>query len=357
MEKQLNKVDLSIIRYSNVWEDADVLTEALKVDEKSSVLSIASAGDNCFALLAFNPIKLVAVDVSPVQLYLTELKAAGIKAFSREDFLSFIGIRSGARNELFQSLKQALSKECLDFWIEHENWIEEGLIHIGKFERYFQLFKNDYLHKVHGQSVIDDLLKPKSSEEQIQFHDEIWHTSEWIKLYKVFFGEKMLGDKGRDPEFLKHIQGSTADLILAQEVKHFRSTLVFQNYFLEYILNNRFLESKLPFYLREENYSKVKANIHKLELHQGFIEEIAKREGPFSHFNLSDIFEYMDDKTFADISRQLCQNSVRGAKFAYWNLMVPRDLATVNPAFHSKLGVENDLGYFYRQFVLSQYVG
>jgi len=44
------RASFEFIRYGNVWEDADVLCEALKpVSQGRRLLSIASAGDNTLA--------------------------------------------------------------------------------------------------------------------------------------------------------------------------------------------------------------------------------------------------------------------------------------------------------------------
>ena len=46
----LQNVRFDYIRYANCWEDADVLLEALQPNSTSEIISIGSAGDNCFAL-------------------------------------------------------------------------------------------------------------------------------------------------------------------------------------------------------------------------------------------------------------------------------------------------------------------
>ena len=41
------RADFNIIRYGQVWEDADILLKALDIQPNDTCLSIASAGDNC----------------------------------------------------------------------------------------------------------------------------------------------------------------------------------------------------------------------------------------------------------------------------------------------------------------------
>ena len=59
-----SKVDFSIIRYAQVWEDADILLEGLNIQPDDICLAIASAGDNALAMLANNPSKVIAIDLN-----------------------------------------------------------------------------------------------------------------------------------------------------------------------------------------------------------------------------------------------------------------------------------------------------
>ena len=53
------KASFEIIRYAQCWEDADILVKGLDVKEGDVCLSIASAGDNSFAMLVNNPKKVI----------------------------------------------------------------------------------------------------------------------------------------------------------------------------------------------------------------------------------------------------------------------------------------------------------
>ena len=302
----LADVNFDIIRYANCWEDADVLLEALSPNSDSKIMSIALAGDNCFSLLSTSPIKVVAVDISMPQLCLTELKKIAIQNFDRATYMAFVGFTaSNQRLPLYKKMNSQLSPACLSYWETKQNELEEGIIHCGKFERYFQLFKSSYLHDIHSQETVNELFQEKSAEEQKKFHDTVWHNAAWKKMYGFFFGEQMMGDHGRDPEFLKHVEGSVSDMILAQEVAHLRTARVQQNYFLYYILNNKFDENFLPHYVRVENYQNVQANIDKLILHHGLLDSALEIHGDCNAFNLSDIFEYMDETIFKKVAEEI----------------------------------------------------
>ena len=71
-----------------------------------------------------------------------------------------------------------------------------------------------------------------------------------------------------------------------------------------------------------EKRNTIKQNIDALEIKTGTINEVAKNSGmKFDGFNLSDVFEYMDEDLFREISLQLLECANNGAKFCYWNMM------------------------------------
>ena len=155
MPKQLAKVRQDYIRYANCWEDADLLLEGLKPRIGARVLSIGSAGDNSFSFLAHEPELVVAVDINPIQLKLTELKKAAIKVLEHSEFLEFIGFsESKNRLELFTKVLSELSSETADFWKKRTDEIEKGLIFAGKFERYFNAFAYKILPLIHSNTFV-----------------------------------------------------------------------------------------------------------------------------------------------------------------------------------------------------------
>ena len=49
------KANFENIRYAQLWEDADVLCDALNGDAGRTFVSICSAGDNALSLLTLDP--------------------------------------------------------------------------------------------------------------------------------------------------------------------------------------------------------------------------------------------------------------------------------------------------------------
>jgi len=359
-DNHLQDVSFDFIRYANCWEDADILLAGMNVLKGDKILSIASAGDNVFALLSKGPQQVVAVDISSVQLWLCELKRAAYRRFDHGDFIAFLGfVPADNRIAAYQSIRDLLSAEAKNYWDQQSGAIENGVIHFGKFEEYFQLFKSKVLPTVHNRETVDELMTTKSVEAQKAFYDTCWNTEAWQAMYGDFFGKKMLGERGRDPQFLKHVKGDVAEMILERESNQLSTPKAFDNHFLYYILYNTFEVNNLPYYARPENYEAIKANLDALELRKGLLHEVVNDGEQFDGFNLSDIFEYMSDDIFAVQANFMANMAKPNARLVYWNLMIPRVMSDIRSDLIGDLSLmtdlkEKDKGYFYGQVIIER---
>ncbi len=358
--KKRNKTDFDILRYANCWEDADILLEGLQPQPDSRILSIASAGDNSFSMLTTNPQVVVAVDINKIQLHLVALKKAAIQKLSYEETLEFFGFRnSDKRLLLFEEIKSLLAGECSAYWQKNLHLIQKGIIHQGKFEKYFQLFSHKILPLVHSKKTIALLLMNKSAEAQKEFYQKHWNSWRWRLLFKIFFGKYIMGSFGRAPEFLQEVKINVGSYIFKKAEAQLQNISAQHNFILQYNLLADF-GNMLPHYLRPENFRLIKQNIQRLQIRQGFIEDVEAQEGTFHYLCLSNIFEYMNEKTFEQSAAKLIGLCGKSGRIAYWNLMVPRKISTVLPDkvdFLNELSVKlsaKDKGFFYNQIIIEQ---
>ena len=138
MSKQ---IDFSFIRYANCWEDTNILLEALNIKENEVGLSIASAGDNSLAMLINNPERVYAFDVNKTQLYELELKIVAMRNYNRAKTMKLLGvIDCNNRLELYRKIEHQLSDDARAYFAINQDIIENGIIHVGKFERFFSVW-------------------------------------------------------------------------------------------------------------------------------------------------------------------------------------------------------------------------
>jgi S-adenosylmethionine-diacylglycerol 3-amino-3-carboxypropyl transferase len=356
----LSNVSLDFIRYANVWEDAQVLRRGLRIRPGERVLSIGSAGDNCFALLLDDPECVVAADVNPAQLHLIELKMAAIRALDYADLQGFLGF-SEADDRLAvydRQIAPQLSAAAQAFWSQKRPDVARGVIHTGKFEQYFQLFARRVLPLIHGAGMVEALLAPKSAAAQQNFYAERWNTWRWRALFKLFFSRFVMGRLGRDPAFLSEVKLQVGDYIFQKAAQQLSRVAAQHNPILRYNLTGSFGHLRPDYIANAENIACIRARLDRIRLFQGFVQDAGVPYGPFDAMNLSDIFEYMDEALFAQTGRALHQSSAPGCRIAYWNLMAPRRLSEILPehfTFQEALSHQLtavDRGFFYSKTLI-----
>ena len=350
------------IRYASVWEDADVLCDALApVARGGRLLSIASAGDNALALLTLDPSEVVAVDLNAAQLACVEIRVATFRRLDHHARLAFLGVTpSSNRPATYATLRADLSAAAAAFWDAHANEVARGLIHAGKFERYFHTFRRFVLPLVHGAKRVRELRAPKSIEAQRAFYEEKWNTRRWRMLFAAFFSRAVMGRLGRDPAFFDHVDGSVSERILARSRYALTEIPNASNPYLAYILTGNFQADALPRYLRREHAATITSAIDRVRIVRGGADQVP---GPFHGFNLSDIFEYMAPEEHARIYGALVQHAAPGARFAYWNMLAPRGVPDRETGRMRALEPEaaalhaRDRAWFYQRFHLDERVG
>jgi S-adenosylmethionine-diacylglycerol 3-amino-3-carboxypropyl transferase len=314
------------LRYANCWEDADVLVRALAPVAGARCLSIASAGDNTFSLLARGAAHVLAIDLSPAQIALVALKAAAFRRLDHDALLEFLGIRAARdRRAVYAVLRPVLDVASRAYWDDHLPAVEAGVVHAGRLEGYFRLFRRLALPLAHSREVVNAALTPRTPEERGRFHREVWNSWRWRAVCRVFFSRAAMGHLGRDPEFFRHARGPVAAHILDRAADAFTRLSTHDNPFLRYILAGTF-GAALPDYLLPAHHQTIRERLDRLELRASPLDAAlaALPSRSIDAFNLSDVAEYMDLATYHRLLDAIRRVAAPGARLAYWNLLATR---------------------------------
>lgn len=356
--------DFSAIRYAQVWEDADVLLEALNIQPGDTCLSIASAGDNALAMLARDPAKVIAVDLSPAQLACLRLRVAAYRELDHNGLLELVGSRPcDQRRALYQQCRPSLDAETLTYWDTRRDLVDHGIGAAGKFERYFALFRTRVLPLVHRRSAVRALLTHRDPESRRTFYDTHWNNRRWRWMFSVFFSRFVMGRLGRDPAFFRYVEGTVAEHIF-HRAEHALATLdPSANPYLHWILTGTHGEA-LPLALRPDSFEPIRRNLDRLEIVRGSLEEVMDSlpSNTIDRFNLSDVFEYMSPENTQALLERCVNHGRSGGRIAYWNMLVPRSrpdsmadvlkpLEELSTELHLK-----DKAFFYSRFVAEEIV-
>ena len=326
-EVKENRVDFSLIRYSQCWEDTEVLLESLNIQENDICFGILSAGDNVFSMLAENPKKVVALDISFPQIALAKLKKEVFNSLSYEEMLEFMGvIKSDKRVETYDRIRENLDKEVKEYWDFNKEAIEKGIIHTGKFEKFFKIFREKILPFVHNRKRVEKLLEDKPEQERMEYYDNHWNNFRWKLMFKLFFSKYIIGKLGRDKEFFRYAEKNISEEMTERSRYALCELNPYENPYICYILTGNYNKDCLPYFLRKENFDKIRKNLHKVEIIQSSVEEYLDQiDFKINKFNLSDIFEYMSVENYSKLMEKIYENAEDNALLAYWNLIVERN--------------------------------
>jgi len=359
-----SKAAFDQIRYAQLWEDADVLIDALQGPSGRTIVSICSAGDNALALLTLDPARVIVVDLSPAQIECMKLRIAAMRSLDYTRFLELLGARpSERRGPLLDSVIQSMESSSQAFWRAQRAAVEKsGAGGIGKFEHYFRIMQTWLLPLVHSRRTIDDVFVSREPDARRRFHDERWNTWRWRLLLKVFFSRFAMGRLGRDPAFFDHVEGSVSDHV-ARRIVHAAVALdPADNPYLHWVLTSTMARA-LPLAWREENYELIRSRLDRLDVRLGSFERLIADGIRADGFNLSDIFEYMDPAAFAAVYAQILEAANPAARLVYWNMMAPRrvpealrDHVTPRTDLEAR-GKAMDKAFFYSDFVVEEVRG
>ena len=354
------RADFSSIRYAQCWEDADILLAALEPGPGKRCLSIASAGDNTLALLAAAPERVLAIDLSHEQLACLELRVAAYRRLKHRELLELIGsLPCKDREHLYRRCRSALSPNVQSFWDHRSSLLAQGIGTMGKFERYFQIFRTRVLPLIHSFRSVSELMESKSGAARIAFYEEHWNNRRWRLLFQLFFSRHVMAWLGRSPAFFQYVEGNVAERILQRTRYALTDLDPSKNPYLQWILTGTHRDA-LPLALREENFELIRQNLDKLEWRCISIEDALGKGERFDCFNLSDIFEYMSQENYELLLRRLVSQANPGARLAYWNMLVsrsrPDSMATLLDPLEqlSKALFAQDKAFFYSAFVVER---
>ena len=339
------------IHYSNCHEDAQFVMEYVK-NQPKQILSIASALDNALSLLLLNPEEVTAIDSNPTQVYLCALKKHGIESIDYDDFLALLGVKDGDSLQIYERIKGGLDKETRQYFDEHAYLISDvKLVHCGRFEYYFSIFKNKVLPLIHSRQTIEKFMTAKTQEEQNAFYDNVFNNRRFRCMFKLFFSETVMKKLGRDKDYFKYNEASLADMLKGKFEQGIYHNLNRENPYLQYVVLNEY--RTLPLYLQKENYQIIKDRISRLKIKQtDFQTELRAAEKinkKYDFMYLSDIFEYMSEETTHALSADVYNALNANGQVLFFNMMNDRRLSSTEnmPLKEEKLSQEKDRAFYY----------
>lgn len=335
------------IHYSNCHEDFDLLSSYFRSGDRK-ILSVASALDNSLGFLARGDVTVEAFDYNITQVYLCRLKKTAIAELDREEFLEFIGVTDGDSFGIYEKISPFLDEATKKYFDEHIFLVKDiKLVHAGRFEYYLRTFSQKVLPLVASKKHIKEFAESENLEKQKRVYGKYIDNLRLKFLFKIFFSEAVMKRLGRDKEFFKYNKGSLSESLKKRFDMGVSGVVNGTNPYINYTLTGNY--KALPFYLREENYYKIKENIGNIEIRYATMDEMLAR-GKYDFMNLSDVFEYLPQSSMSGYAEKLRDCLNENGRVAFWNMLNTRrlDLKRIN----DESDLLKDKAFFYKDFLV-----
>jgi len=332
---------LNTIVYYTCWEDIQIIQRALKIHKNDTVFSITSAGDNILNMLLYNPRRIFSVDFNPYQNYLFELKKEAIRHLNYEKFRDFIGLDpSDNREELYQIIKNSLDEKTRSFWDSNIEILKQGITYSGG--KYVK-FNGTLIKFFIGSKVIKKLLKCNTIQEQAEYFYAHVYGLPWRLIFYFTYNKTILKLWGCSVllfEYVKRKKKSPEDFIYLQQIfypkthtrkieKIFTSIPLKNNYIVCLSLLNYYLNENLsPPYLQKKSYPIIQKRIDKIQYKTTHIFEALHSlpDSSITKFNLSNVFDYVDDTTFPKVLHEINRCGKHKARLCYYSTRLDRSI-------------------------------
>ncbi len=304
----INRID-----YYTCWEDFKIIQDALQINSNDIILSITSGGCNILNFLLYNPKKILAIDYNPYQNYLLEFKIESIRNLNYSQFLQLMGIsKSKDRENLYKIIRKKLSKNARVFWDLNYYAIKEDLLYVGE-----QNVKNfgKILRFLEGKKIIENFFYCKTIEEQTDYFYKYIYSFPWRLYYGLAYKNIIVKlllclraihefpyKRKRSQGYIRYIQRVNYPKDYLKKIEYiFTKIPIKDNNFASLMLLGYYInENCFPPYLKKENYDTIKKGIDKIEIKTSTVSDILNnlQENSVTKFNLSNIFDWVDDNVF-----------------------------------------------------------
>lgn len=320
--------------YNQIWEDPAVDLEALELGPESRVVAIASGGCNILNYLLADPRSITAVDLNPAHIALTRLKLAGIRHLPDHDaFFRFFGFADETSNlrAYVRYLRPNLDEETRRFWEgkvpfagRRINYFVKGLYRhalLGKFI--------GFAHKA-GRMLGGDpsrILTATSLAEQQRIFDEdvapIFERKMIRALCRMPLSFYSLGIPPAQYEALKRDADGDIVGLFRERLRRLACDFPIEhNYFAWQAFSRSYDREKrqaVPAYLSAENFTRLRRNIDRVEVHLVSMTEFLghQKEATQDAYVLLDAQDWMTAETMNALWREIGRTANPGARVIF----------------------------------------
>jgi S-adenosylmethionine-diacylglycerol 3-amino-3-carboxypropyl transferase len=320
--------------YPQIWEDPEVDLEALKLDQTSRIMTIASGGCNVMNYMTERPAAIKAIDLNPAHVALTRLKITAIKHLpDYESFFLFFGHADDKRNiqNYDRYIAPNLDAFSKAYWEGFNpllgrriNYFTKNLYQFGLLGRFISVVH--ILAKIYGQDP-REILTAKTMKEQGEVFDRTLGPIFDKKFVKAICNmPPALYGLGIPPsqfdELSEAAGGDVAGLLKARLRRLACDFPVEDNYFAWQAFGrgyDRENKKAIPRYLHEKHYNTLKQAADNVEVFHTSITDFlqSQPEKSLDCYVFLDAQDWMNHQQLSALWNEVLRTAKDGARVIF----------------------------------------
>jgi S-adenosylmethionine:diacylglycerol 3-amino-3-carboxypropyl transferase len=318
--------------FAQLREDTQVERTLLTRERPTRIACIASGGCGALSLLDDTVEAVVAIDLSPAQCALVELRRAAIAALDRDGYLGFIGEREDTRRPAtYATLRASLPKYAESYWDAHPERVAEGIQHAGVTERFYRFLGDNLQKAVLPAALWRELLALRDPTQQALFFATHCDNAAFRMALRVLLSRTTHLTFYPGYMFARASEHQFGDFFLSQFAAELAHNAVYDNYLLHQLLLGHYLLERplaAPYYLQPEAYSTVQRNLHKLTIVPATLVDALRQRDGFDALFLSNVFDWLDGDAREQTAQAILRAARKGAQVVTRHMLASAELPT-----------------------------
>ncbi len=319
--------------YNACWEDPRCDRNLLKMNEKSRVVMLTSAGCNALDYLLDHPAEINCVDVNPRQNALLHLKIAMLQGTDHATMFQFFGkgVAPDARSVFYDTLRQRLPEPySVFFWERNLRYfngrgLRRSFYWHGGSGTVAWILRQWLQTRPEAARIARRLLNAQSLAEQTIYYEkfEPLFLNRFVQwLVQQHFVQSMLGV----PKSQQHLAGIffPDGLVgyIRQCLRHvFTELPLTDNYFWKLYFFGHYTPDCCPNYLRKEHFATLRSHSERINTYTGTLTDFLRNNpGQYTHFVLLDHQDWLATRMRGAIAEEwqlIFDNAAPGARVLF----------------------------------------
>jgi S-adenosylmethionine:diacylglycerol 3-amino-3-carboxypropyl transferase len=309
--------------FAQIREDAEIERAIVAAAGAARIVTVGSGGCTALSLLTDRVTSVAAVDSSPAQCALIELRRAALAELSRTEHLAFVGETVGGHRLAVyeQRLRGALPRFVRDYWDQRPDAIDGGINLSGVTERFYRFLGENLRRSVVAEDVWRSLFDPTLDlGAQADLVARHFDTDAFRMAVRVLLSKTTHLEFFPTAMFLQVSEHHFGDYFL----ERFRDALLRRpqsdNYFLHQVLFGHYMLDRprgVPHYLSASGYAEAKRNVQKLHVHAASLQDLLPAERGLDAAFLSNVFDWAPPPEREVIAERAVASLRRGGALLY----------------------------------------